>query len=104
LHFEVEGDDDVLPGPVVVLVRHVSVGDTLLPLAFVSGKNGFRFSYVIKRELLWDPCLDVVGNRIPNVFVRRGSDDSEREVRRIERLAQRMSAREGIVIYPEGTR
>lgn len=104
LRFEVEGADEVLPGPVIVLVRHVSVGDTLLPLAFVSGKNGFRFRYVIKRELLWDPCLDVVGQRIPNVFVRRGSDDSEREVRRIERLAQRMGSREGVVIYPEGTR
>lgn len=104
LRFEVEGAEDVLPGPVVVLVRHVSVGDTLLPLAFISGRNGFRFRYVIKHELLWDPCLDVVGNRIPNVFVRRGSDDSEREVRRIERLAQRMGSREGVVIYPEGTR
>jgi 1-acyl-sn-glycerol-3-phosphate acyltransferase len=104
LRFEVEGAEDVLPGPVVVLVRHVSVGDTLLPLAFVSGRNGFRFRYVIKHELLWDPCLDVVGNRIPNVFVRRGSDDSEREVRRIERLAERMGSSEGVVIYPEGTR
>ncbi len=104
LHFDVAGEDTVLPGPVLVLVRHVSVGDTLLPLAFISRKNGFRFRYVIKHELLWDPCLDVVGNRIPNVFVRRGSDDSEREVRRIERLAQKMGPREGVVIYPEGTR
>lgn len=103
LRFEVEGEDAVLPGPVVVLVRHVSVGDTLLPLAYVSGRNGFRFRYVIKRELLWDPCLDIVGNRIPNVFIRRGSD-SEGEARRIKRLAQRMGEHEGLVIYPEGTR
>lgn len=104
LDFHVAGAKDVSSGPVVVLVRHVSVGDTLLPLAFVSRPTGFRFRYVIKHELLWDPCLDVVGNRIPNVFVRRGSDDSEGEVRRIQRLAQHLGPNEGVVIYPEGTR
>ncbi|MFZ9889437.1 MAG: lysophospholipid acyltransferase family protein [Myxococcota bacterium] len=104
LRFEVEGAEHVSRGPVVLLARHVSVGDTLLPLAFLSGATGFRCRYVIKQELLFDPCLDIVGNRIPNVFVRRGSGDTEGEVRRIGRLAQRLGADEGVVIYPEGTR
>ena len=33
-----------------------------------------------ERELLWDPCLDVVGQRLPNVFVRRGDGDGASEI------------------------
>ena len=58
----------------------------------------------MKRELLWDPCLDVVGQRLPNVFVRRGSTDAAREVAQIARLAEDIGRGEGVLIYPEGTR
>jgi hypothetical protein len=58
----------------------------------------------MKRELLWDPCLDIVGNRLPNYFVRRGSRDSAREIAAVRRLADELSPGEGVFIYPEGTR
>jgi 1-acyl-sn-glycerol-3-phosphate acyltransferase len=60
--------------------------------------------YVLKRELLWDPCLDLVGHRLPNVFVRRGSGDSQREAARVAGLARDLGSRDGVLIYPEGTR
>jgi 1-acyl-sn-glycerol-3-phosphate acyltransferase len=59
---------------------------------------------VLKRELLWDPCLDVVGQRLPNVFVRRGSGESAREIAAVVALAQGLREDEGVLIYPEGTR
>jgi 1-acyl-sn-glycerol-3-phosphate acyltransferase len=70
----------------------------------VSRPHGLRLRYVLKQELLWDPCLDIVGHRIPNAFVDRFSDDSAHEIRRVADLARDLGPRDGILIYPEGTR
>jgi 1-acyl-sn-glycerol-3-phosphate acyltransferase len=91
-------------GPYLLMLRHASTGDTLLASALVGWPHGMRLRYVLKRELLWDPCLDVVGNRLPHVFVDRASDDSQREIARVQALARDLSARDGVLIYPEGTR
>ena len=63
----------------------------------------FRLRYVLKRELLWDPCLDLVGNRLPNAFVRRGVGDPG-EIARVAALARGLERDEGVVLFPEGTR
>jgi 1-acyl-sn-glycerol-3-phosphate acyltransferase len=104
LRIEVEGDADLGRGPYLLLVRHASSGDTLLASALVSRPYGVRLRYVLKRELLWDPCLDIVGNRLPNVFVDRFGDDSAGEVGRMQALARDLGPRDGILVYPEGTR
>lgn len=104
LRLDVEGDDAAPPGPLVVFMRHASVADTLLPAVTLAGPYGWRLRYVLKRELLWDPCLDVVGHRLPNVFVRRSGADSAREVRGVVELATGLGAADGVLIYPEGTR
>lgn len=91
-------------GPYLLLLRHASTGDTLLASALVGRPHGIRLRYVLKRELLWDPCLDLVGNRLPHVFVDRNSDDSKREIARVRSLALDLSPRDGVLIYPEGTR
>jgi 1-acyl-sn-glycerol-3-phosphate acyltransferase len=91
-------------GPYLLLVRHASTGDTLLASALVGRPHGIRLRYVLKRELLWDPCLDVVGNRLPHVFVDRAPDDSRREIARVQALGSDLSSRDGVLIYPEGTR
>ncbi len=104
LRLEVEGDADLGRGPYLLLLRHTSTADTLLASALVSRPYGLRLRYVLKRELLWDPCLDIVGNRLPNVFVDRFTDDSAREVSRVRELARDLGTRDGILIYPEGTR
>ncbi len=104
LSVEVEGDADLGRGPYLLLLRHASSGDTLLASALVSKPHGLRLRYVLKQELLWDPCLDIVGHRLPNAFVDRFADDSVREVRRVQDLARDLGPRDGILIYPEGTR
>jgi 1-acyl-sn-glycerol-3-phosphate acyltransferase len=38
------------------------------------------------------------------VFVDRASDDSQREIARVQALARDLSPRDGVLIYPEGTR
>ena len=104
LRLAVEGDGDLARGPYLLLLRHSSTADTLLASALVSWPYGIRLRYVLKRELLWDPCLDIVGQRIPNVFVDRFTDDTALEVRRVQELGRSLGPRDGVLIYPEGTR
>jgi 1-acyl-sn-glycerol-3-phosphate acyltransferase len=103
VRFEVAGDDAVAPGPVIVLIRHASIVDTLLPANLITRPHRIRLRYVLKRELLADPCLDVAGQRLPNYFVRRGTGEAE-EVGRVRELAHGLGTDDGVLIYPEGTR
>ena len=102
LDVRVDGADQIEPGPLLLLPRHSSLADTLLPIT-VLGPKHMRPRYVLKRELLWDPCLDVVGNRVPNAFVQR-SGDTENAIAGVAALAKDMGPHDAIVLYPEGTR
>ncbi len=104
LRVEVTGDAAAEGGPVLMLARHASVADTLLAAALLSRPYGLRLRYVLKRELLWDPCLDIVGHRLPNAFVRRGSRDTAGDVAAVRSLASGLGPRDGVLIFPEGTR
>jgi 1-acyl-sn-glycerol-3-phosphate acyltransferase len=103
LKVEVEGLAYAAEGPMLVFSRHVSPIDNLLPAVLVSVEHGLRLRWVINRSLLRDPCLDIVGNRLPNCFVANSSGDSEREIRRVEALGQGLGRRDGVLIFPEGT-
>ncbi len=46
----------------------------------------------------------MAGNRLPNYFVRRGSGEAEKELAEIRKLGRDLDGREGVLIYPEGTR
>lgn len=103
LRVEVEGEEALTPGPFILLMRHASIVDTMLPSALVSRPTGVRLRYVLKRELLADPVLDIAGNRLVNHFVDR-EGDSVTEVRAVASLADGLGPDEGVLIYPEGTR
>ena len=98
-----EGAGCLRPGPVIVLIRHASIVDNLLPSALVAARERVRLRYVLKRELLSEPCLDVAGQRLPNYFVRRDTGE-EVERQRIGQLASGMGSEDGLLLYPEGTR
>lgn len=102
LTVEVEGQELVLPGHVLVFIRHASIIDTALPVVFISNAKGLRLRYVFKRELLVDPCIDVAGHASPNYFIDRGGDPGE-ELAGIRKLAEDLGD-EGVLLYPEGTR
>nr|QIV52825.1 phospholipid/glycerol acyltransferase [uncultured bacterium] len=100
----VEGEDQIPPGPILLFVRHSSSADTVLPTVLVTASQGVRLRFILKKELLWDPCLDVVGNRLPNVFIDRTGAHTERELAAIRVLVEKTGDREGVLLYPEGTR
>jgi len=103
--FEGEQEADLGRGPIIVFPRHVSIADTFLPPIFVGAPHKLHLRYVLKRELLWDPCLDLGGNRLPNYFVRRGSKKhGKNEVEEVASLAENLGPKDGVIIFPEGTR
>lgn len=104
MRLAVEGEDALHPGPFLLLSRHTSLADTLLPAVLVGRRHGVALRWVLKRELLVDPCLDLFGQRLPNVFVRRGSGEASRELAAIRALASDLGPDDAVLIYPEGTR
>lgn len=90
------------PGPIVVLSRHVSVVDSLLPAHLLGVEHGRRLRYVLTRGLRLDPCLDIVGHRLPNHFVDRGGEDPAQEIAALEALATGLGGDDAAVIFPEG--
>lgn len=104
LRFELSGETAVTPGPIIVLFRHASIVDNVLPHAFVTDRHGIKLRWVLKKELLADPALDIGGNRLPNYFVDRSSETPETERANIAQLGTDLAADEGVFLFPEGTR
>lgn len=104
LSLDVEGIESCTPGPILVFARHCSIIDALLPTALLSRERGYLLRFVLKRELRWDPCIDVAGARLPNAFVARDGSDSASEIASVRALATDLGPADGVLLYPEGTR
>ena len=101
LDLKVEGQDEASPGPILVLARHASLIDTLLPAQLISRPLGIQLRYVLKKELMADPALDIAGHRLLNAFIDRSSTAERNAIRE---LAEDLGRNDGVLIYPEGTR
>lgn len=102
---EVEGEEVLAAGgPFLFFVRHASGGDVVVPITFAGQHHGLGLRIVIKRELLYDPGIDLVCSRLPCVFVKRGAQDPAGEVEEVCKLATDIGRDECLAIFPEGTR
>ena len=101
---EVEGVAAFVPGPAIVLSRHASYGDSLVSAWVLCCLCGLQPRYVLKRELLADPCLDIVGLRVPNHFIDREAVDGDAELDALGELSVGLGPTTVAVIFPEGTR
>lgn len=104
LNIEVTGTEALRGNCALVLSRHSSLGDTVLPLLFFGRARGEGLRYVLKQELRYLPCLDIGGHRLPNVFVDRSGADSAKAVEEVSDLIATAGSDESVLIYPEGTR
>ena len=104
LQITVEGADNVGPGPFVALGRHASLADSIMSSWVVASHVGLRPRFVLKKELKMDPCLDILGHRLPNYFVDRESSNVAGELLGIEQMAAGLGVKDCAVIFPEGSR
>jgi 1-acyl-sn-glycerol-3-phosphate acyltransferase len=91
-----------LTRPIIVLCRHAGPGDSFLLVHELLTVYGRRPRVVMKAALQIDPSLDVVGNRLPNVFIKASQTGENIFTEQIERLARGLDARGALVIFPEG--
>jgi 1-acyl-sn-glycerol-3-phosphate acyltransferase len=104
--------------PLVVLSRHAGPGDSLL-LVHALVATGHRPHIVLRDTLQWAPALDVVLNRLPNLFLpaagrsdgdgspvadgRAPADEGRDRFREeITRLASHLGPGDALILFPEG--
>jgi 1-acyl-sn-glycerol-3-phosphate acyltransferase len=85
--------------PLLFFSRHAGPGDTLLLVDLL-----LRFdrlpSVVFKDTLAIDPCVDLVGHRLPQAIL--DTSDREESEERIEEVAATLDGRGILVLFPEG--
>src|SRR6201996_8063612 len=91
-----------LTRPVIVLSRHAGPGDSVLLVHTLLSLYQRRPRVVMKASLQLDPILDVVANRVPNVFIRARDAGQQIFTEQIERLAGDLGDDGALVIFPEG--
>jgi 1-acyl-sn-glycerol-3-phosphate acyltransferase len=97
-----DGDPATIEHPLLVLSRHAGPGDSFLLVHELLSWAGRRPRIVLKDTLQWDPFIDVVLNRLPMRFVDPTSPAQAATLEAIAKLAGTMSARDAILIFPEG--
>lgn len=101
LRFEYDTPEALRPGPIIVIGRHCSYGDALLPALLFGHRHRLELRYVLTRGLTWVPALDVYGHRLRSHFVDRGAGAGS-ELLAVGRLARGMDGDDAAVIFPEG--
>ena len=91
-----------LARPVIILSRHAGPGDSVMIVHELLTRYERRPRVVMKATLQLDPILDVVANRLPNVFISRRDDSRHSSIEQIERLASGLTQSGALVIFPEG--
>src|SRR5215472_14007125 len=91
-----------LARPVIVLSRHAGPGDSFLLVHQLLSAYDRRPRVVMKAALQFDPSLDVMGNRLPNVFISRRRAGERIFTEQIDRLARGLDRQDALVIFPEG--
>ncbi|MFI0432511.1 MAG: 1-acyl-sn-glycerol-3-phosphate acyltransferase [Candidatus Nanopelagicales bacterium] len=87
--------------PVVVISRHAGPGDSFLLVNEILTGMHRRPRVVLKAALLWDPLIDVLLTRTPNVFV-CADEPTAHVTARISAAAGGMGAGDALLIFPEG--
>lgn len=94
---------DLAGGPIVLLARHTSFFDALIPATVLSQRAGLLSHHVVTHGLRYAPCIDIVGHRFPNRFIKRIPSAGSNELGPIEAVGAQLDERSGAIIFPEGT-
>lgn len=104
LRIAIEDPTPAAGGNAIVIGRHTSIGDAMIPAVLLTEHFDLRTRYVLKDDLLWSPAFDVVGQRLGFHFVNRSGRSGEGgELAALRALARGIDTRSAAVIFPEGT-
>jgi 1-acyl-sn-glycerol-3-phosphate acyltransferase len=101
---ELTGDELAarLTRPIIVLSRHAGPGDSFLLVHQLLSVYHRRPRVVMKAALQLDPSVDIVGNRLPNVWIKSRQAGEHIFTEQITRLARGLDEQGALVIFPEG--
>lgn len=92
---------DLPAGHLLILSRHSSPVDAVFPAYWMTALERRPAQYVMKSQLLFDPCIGLFGHRLGTAFIDRTSGDDATNA--IRRLASRAAPDAALVVFPEGT-
>jgi 1-acyl-sn-glycerol-3-phosphate acyltransferase len=86
--------------PLLFFCRHAGPGDTILVIDRLLTQFDRLPSVVFKESVAWDPCVDLIGHRLPHAVL----DASKKEEceARIEEVAAGLGDHGVLVLFPEG--
>ena len=87
-------------GPLLFFSRHAGPGDTILVIDRLFTRFDRLPSVVFKQSVAWDPCIDVIGHRLPHAVL--DTSDKEESEARIEEIAAGLDRRGVLLLFPEG--
>ena len=103
LRWVVENPELMTKGNAIVLSRHASHADAILPVLLFGVEGRFALRYTFKTELQWTPAIDIVGNRLPNAYIDRSPHPDAPIYERLAELGSLVDEGSVAVIFPEGT-
>lgn len=86
--------------PVLFFSRHAGPGDTILLVDRLFTEYDRLPSVVFKEALTLDPCVDLLGYRLPHAVLDNSKREESKE--RIEQAASALTSRGALMLFPEG--
>jgi hypothetical protein len=102
LRIEIVDAPQPRPGPLLVFGRHAGVGNSLMMVRALMLRFARRPRVVMLAFLQWDPVIDIVGHRLPCLFIEHDPERSDHFLRAIAELATGLGDDDAFVLYPEG--
>lgn len=87
-------------GPLLIFSRHAGPGDTVFIVDQLVSRYRRHPSVVFKQTLVFDPCVDLLADRLPHAML----DPSDRDQceAQIQRVSARLGSRGALLLFPEG--
>ncbi len=89
-------------GPILVFSRHAGPGNSLMLVGTMMIAYRRLPRIVMLAKLQWDPFFDIIGNRLPNRFIRHDPSERDRSLAVIGELAAGTKGQGAFVLFPEG--
>jgi 1-acyl-sn-glycerol-3-phosphate acyltransferase len=86
--------------PLLLFSRHAGPGDTIVLLDQLLTRFHRQPSVVFKQTIVVDPCVDLIGHRLPHAILNPADPDGCEQ--RIEEVSRGLRERGVLLLFPEG--